>query len=259
MHRPPAFDGYEDLIRRPLAERDPYSFNRVTSLLERGDHAAPFALLVRQLTGKRVTAEQGRKHWAGLIALKQEMESRLGRVISVQTAAVEYFSMLERAGDQLEPASPATENAGNPLAEERERCVKRLKNEMMRARRYHHALSSILLEVVPRSGVQGKDGDAATDTALKIVQLTIRGVDMLFRHDEQRFIILLPNTNKREAMELAERVHDNIAERTSGQLDVTLSAGQCERDETVQGFLTLLESALEGGKRVKAGAVYSAG
>jgi GGDEF domain-containing protein len=259
MHRPPAFDGYDDLIRRPLAQRDPYSFNRVTSLLERGDHAAPFALLVRQLTGKRVSPEQGRKHWAGLIALKQEMETKLGRVISVQTAAVEYFSMLERSGDRLEPASLAAENARSPLAEERERCVKRLKNEMMRARRYHHALSCILLAVRPRSGVPDTDGDAATDAAVKIVQRTIRSVDMLFHHDDERFLILLPNTNKREAMELAERVRDNIVARTAGQLDVTLSAGQCEREHSMQVFLSLLESALEGGKRVKAGAVYSAG
>lgn len=76
-------------------------------------------------------------------------------------------------------------------------------------------------------------------------------------------MLILPNTNKREAMELAERLRASINEKTKRiealptGVTATLSVGQCSKDESSNDFLKKLESTLIEGKKSKRDFVYA--
>jgi GGDEF domain-containing protein len=65
---------------------------------------------------------------------------------------------------------------------------------------------------------------------------------------------MLPNTNKREALELAERLKDNICQRTnripelSEGVPITIAVGQCTKDDTASDFIKRLEHLIQAGK-----------
>jgi diguanylate cyclase (GGDEF)-like protein len=144
--------------------------------------------------------------------------------------------------------------------------VQRLKSEMMRSKRYSHALSAILLDIdgfhTVNERYSYRTGNALLKSIVNIMQSTVRAVDILTRCGPDWFLIILPSTNAREAKELAERLRCSIAERTS-RLDgspngatVTLSVGQCERDDSSAEFMRKLETALSIGKTRDRNAVY---
>jgi len=107
-----------------------------------------------------------------------------------------------------------------------------------------------------------KMGDQVLTVIVKIIKKTIRNVDILSRYSGDQFLLILPNTNKREAMELAERLRNNVHERTkrleglSGGVTITLSVGQCSKEDTSNGFLMRLESTLLEGKKKGRNSVY---
>lgn len=266
MNRRLHFEGFEELIREPLADTDKHSFDRIVSALQQSHtaHAAPFALLLRRLVGKRLAPDDARKHWEEIIALKQEMESKLGRAIDIQTAAVEHFAMAERDGERkghrrTERVARTGKLLGarhiNPYAPDYH--LARLKDEMQRSRRYSHALSAIMIDTgpLPLRSVDGTPEEPETGLAavVRIVERTIRAVDILAPCGANRLLVILPDTNQREARELAERVRASIRERT-GRMPVFaravaagIAAAQCNAEQSATSFLRSLEGALERG------------
>ncbi|MBD3239777.1 MAG: diguanylate cyclase [Chitinivibrionales bacterium] len=264
MNRRLHFDGFEELIREPLADTDKHSFDRIVSLLQQSHttHAAPFALLLRRLVGKRLAPDEARKHWEELIVLKQDMEEKLGREIDIQTAAVEHFAMNERRGRQKDHRRAAgAKRTGkllgarhiNPYAPDYH--LARLKDEIQRSRRYSHALSAIMIDTgpLPLRSTDGQPEEPETGLAavVRIVERTIRAVDILAPCGANRLLVILPDTNQREAQELAERIRASIHERTGRMpvfarpVSVGIAAAQCNAEQSAATFLRAIESALE--------------
>jgi diguanylate cyclase (GGDEF)-like protein len=110
--------------------------------------------------------------------------------------------------------------------------------------------------------LSNKSGEGILTIIVKIIKKTIRIVDFLHQYSGNRFLIILPNTNKREAYELAERIRQNICERTkrifgASGVTATLSAGQTMSTSNSVEFMKHLEIILEEGKRRKCNMVYS--
>jgi diguanylate cyclase (GGDEF)-like protein len=143
----------------------------------------------------------------------------------------------------------------------------RFKEEMMRARRYKHALSAIMfdlnLRAISESSVSPETRDKTLSIIVKMINKTVRTVDILARYSENHFLLILPNTNKREALELAERLKNNICERTakipglSGGVPITLAVGQLSKDDTSADFNKRLENLVESGKKKAPNTVYT--
>jgi diguanylate cyclase (GGDEF)-like protein len=137
---------------------------------------------------------------------------------------------------------------------------------MLRAKRYKHALSSILLDVDEFHKVNQdfsyKVGDEILTIIVKIIKKTVRVVDIVTRSSGDRFLIILPNTNKREAAELADRLRVCVFERTKrlnglpGGVTVTLSVGQSVKEDKSTEFMKSLECTLEEGKKKVKNSVY---
>jgi diguanylate cyclase (GGDEF)-like protein len=272
------FEGFDHLIRTPLQGADEPSFKRIKrALLDIApNHTAPFAYLIKRLVGRSFQEQAARNHWQSILAHKQTMEQALNRTISVQTAAVDYFCIEEdRTNTYARPLAAATSPTPPPPETEAwlhriyapEYHLERLKNELMRSKRYSHALSAILLDIdqfhTINERFSSQSGDLILQSVVKIIRLTIRSVDDIARYSGDRFLVILPETNRREAVELAERLRKNIATRTqrisglSQGVTVTLSVGQCEADDQPLQAVKRLEAALERGKRQQRNAVYA--
>ena len=263
-HRP-SFAGFEELVRRPLEKSDPVSYGRIVQALEKvpGGHAAPFAWLLSRMVGKRFTPEESRLHWERIIALKAEMEHKLGWAIDIQTAAVEYFARRRKPGPgsvaEGQSASPPPQVLSRPRAspEAPDYHLVRLKEEVQRSKRYKHALSAIMVDA---QGVAAESGERPEDGAVRlarVIERTIRTVDILAHCGGLRFLIILPSTNRREAEELAERVAQNIGPRersgTSAQAGRLLMAlEQWSPDTTAAGLVAALQAGLRAPDEARA-------
>lgn len=270
------FEGFKELIEIPL-EKDPRSLDLIKRIFieSRSSQPNPYGVLLQKLTGKMFANREAIIHWRHIIENKKGMEHKLERTVGIQTAAVDYFTQQNSADEILfrnidKPAGPVETKTD---AEWIERTytpgynLEKLKEEILRSKRYKHALSAIMLDIDEfrkiNDQLSHKMGDQVLTILVKIIKKTIRTVDILSRYSGDRFMLILPNTNKREAMELAERLRNNVQERTkrmeglSAGVTITLSVGQCTRDDTSTDFLKRLESTLFEGKKRGRNKVYA--
>ena len=268
------FDKYKELIQIPLEQSDPRSFNQVKRLFLEVNYNQPnpFGFLIGRLTGKLFSSRDAMNHWRHILENKQALQIKLGRTIGIQTAAIDYFEQ-QSAPETFYKTGDTPEEAQSTASDWIERVytpgyhLEKLKEEILRAKRYKHALSAIMLDIDEfhkiNDDLTHKVGDKILTLIVKIIKKTIRTVDILTRYSGDRFMLILPNTNKREAMELAERIRHNVFERTKrieelpAGVTITLSVGQCAKEDTSNDFLRRLESTLEEGKRKGRNAVYA--
>jgi len=234
-----------------------------------------FSILIQKLTGKNYSNRDSILHWRHIIENKKGLEQKLSRTVGIQAAAIDYFTQLAPAEESLFRAYEKPQQSQAIKSEEdwMERAytpgyhLEKLKEEILRAKRYKHALSAIMLDVDEFRKINEtltyKMGDQILAILVKIIKKTIRTVDILTRYTGDRFMLILPNTNKREAMELAERLRQNVSERTkrlqglSSGVTITLSVGQCAKDDNSTDFLKRLENVLIEGKKKGRNSVYS--
>lgn len=272
------FPGFRELIQEPLESADPVSFGNIKRLFLDGEpfQNNPFSFLIKKIGGRTFNDYKAKDHWQNIVKHKRDMEEKLGRVIRIQTAAMDYFSIissmdyhtfLNRTSQEIEPVRTAKfkeewiDRIYAPTY-----YIEKLKEEMLRAKRYNHALSIIMLDIDELNKINREHsyelGDRVLALTLKIVGNTIRTVDIIARYSGDRFLIILPNTNKREAFELAERIRKNVFTRTKRipelpkGITITLSVGQCDSDEKSIDLTKRVEKELQNGKQKKRDAVY---
>ncbi len=271
------FDGFKELIELPLEKKDPKSFNSIKRMFleEPSIQQHPFSTLLLRLVGKDFPNKEAIVYWRLILENKKSIEQKLGRTISIQAAAIDYFSQQNTAESffKLSQTPPEAHLLTKSGEEWIERVytpgyhLEKLKEEMLRAKRYKHALTAVLLDVDEfrkvNEALTYKGGDQILTLLVKIIKKTIRTVDILTRYSGDRFLLILPNTNKREAMELAERIRENVSTRTTKVqglptgVTITLSVGQCAKDDSSTDFLKRLVTIMEDGKRRGRNAVYN--
>src|SRR5690606_13751303 len=102
--------------------------------------------------------------------------------------------------------------------------------EMERTRRSGHPLAVILLDIdhfKRFNDTWGHElGNQALQQVAQQIRLTLRKLDLACRYGGEEFVILLPNTDLRQALGVAERLRENIANnplQTPGEI-IPLSA-----------------------------------
>jgi diguanylate cyclase (GGDEF)-like protein len=249
------FDGYEELIRRPLEQSDPRSFALVRKLLDNAADAPafPFSFLIRALSSAVISPGEAGVHWKKILEHKRRLELTLRRVVNIRTACIDYYDLL---GIDTSPAAAqvAERKAAGTAQKTPERTSlyqERLREEMMRARRYKHALSVMLFDV-DLGDAAPEIADKALTVIMKLINKAVRTVDIPARHTDGCFLLMLPNTNKREALELAERLKNNICLRINRipelsihSVRVIIALGQCSKEDTAADFIKRLERLAE--------------
>ncbi|MBN1129396.1 MAG: diguanylate cyclase [Chitinispirillaceae bacterium] len=286
---PSLFEGYQEFIKKPFELNDSRSFALLQHLLQHPSllKGSPWSFLINALSGITISPNEALQHWKKILTHKRRLETALRRPVGIKTAVVDYY---EQSGISNDPAVetaaaeprqfgqnyptvfPASRAAGssNVLHETVPAPgyhQERLKEEMSRARRYKHALSAIMINVdfspITMNGSETPMYTKVQSVIDTMIRKAIRNVDIRARHSENLFLLILPNTNKREAQELAVRLLKNISVRMQRLPGVTVtvplaaSVGQCDtKNDTSTEFIMRLEHLIASGKNSRVDAVY---
>ena len=105
----------------------------------------------------------------------------------------------------------------------------RLEDEVQRAKRYHRALSLIMVDVDNFKHFNDTYGHPVGDLVLKkianIIGQSMRDVDLASRYGGEEFMVLLPETDTIHAIPVAERIRRTIEKRTPGALGIRQGEG----------------------------------
>ncbi len=126
-----------------------------------------------------------------------------------------------------------------------------LGNEIERAKRYQAPLSLLMMDIDHFKLMNDKYGHLAGDQVLQsvseICKKNLRQADNMFRYGGEEFMILMPETNQKEALNVAERIRSAIAENTikmeKGSVKITMSIGVSEYGENHPTSIKFIESA----------------
>jgi diguanylate cyclase (GGDEF)-like protein len=106
----------------------------------------------------------------------------------------------------------------------------RLRDEWRRARRYTTSLSLLLIDIDGLKRINDARGHAAGDKVLRTaghaINATMRATDFGARWGGDEYAIVAPNTDRRSAQQLAQRLLGYVSEQAgAGDAAVTISVG----------------------------------
>lgn len=147
--------------------------------------------------------------------------------------------------------------------------TKRLEDEMLRSKRYHHSLSLVLFDVDFFKNYNDKLGHLAGDAALKsvaaILKSTIRKSDVPVRYGGEEFCVVLPEEDMKSAWEFAERLRKEIESyhfereevQPGGTLTVSLGvASYPEHADSSRRLIDMADTALYKAKNMGRNKTY---
>jgi two-component system, cell cycle response regulator len=151
--------------------------------------------------------------------------------------------------------------ATDPLTElaNRRAFQARLQSEWHRARRYSSTLSLLLIDIDGLKKINDEQGHAAGDlvlrTAAHAIRAAMRVSDFGARWGGDEFVILAPNTFRRSAQQLAQRLMAHVSEQARARdTPVTVSVGVAASEPrsdpfaTAEQLLTTADWALQQAK-----------
>ncbi len=143
--------------------------------------------------------------------------------------------------------------------------LERLKEERVRAERYHRLLSLIIFDIDHFKKYNDANGHPAGNEVLieiaKILQDEAREVDIVARYGGEEMVLVLPETSRKRAFEMADRIREKIAGTVFPHMEsqpkgrLTVSAGvatfpvdAANEDELVQSADSSLYEAKSKGR-----------
>ncbi len=125
------------------------------------------------------------------------------------------------------------------------------RRELERARRYQAPLAAILLDIDRFKKINDTYGHTTGDRVLAgiatLISRNIREVDLFGRYGGEEFVILLPQTYRSKALEVAERLRALVAElkfdTDRGAISVTISLGVALLSSDIPSLATFIDRA----------------
>lgn len=144
--------------------------------------------------------------------LEEEVALRTNELSEANRALQDEVTERRRA--QLELAQLAIRDPLTGLYNRRE-MERRLDEEIERCRRYHHPLSVLMLDIDHFKRLNDTYGHLVGDEVLRSVasriDRAVRNTDFVARYGGEEFLAILPDTPLESAIELAERIRNDIA------------------------------------------------
>jgi two-component system cell cycle response regulator len=92
--------------------------------------------------------------------------------------------------------------------------VQKLADELKRARRYHHNLSLLMIDIDWFKRYNDNYGHLFGNLILsdlaKVIKSCIRDTDILIRYGGEEFVVILPQTEKEDARNIGERIRSKV-------------------------------------------------
>ena len=110
---------------------------------------------------------------------------------------------------------------------------KKISDEFERAKRYHHPLSLLILDIDNFKNINDTFGHHGGDSALMRISETLRAKtrqsDFPSRYGGEEFVLILPNTDQESALQVANKIQDEIRAcafgNTNKHFSLTVSIG----------------------------------
>jgi diguanylate cyclase (GGDEF)-like protein len=125
-----------------------------------------------------------------------------------------------------------------------------LSKECERSARHHHQLGLLMIDLDHLSHVNqslGEErGDEAIRSAAQAIKQTVRDMDIVCRYGGEEFAVILPETQGKSSLEVAERIRTNVRLKDApGVGVVTVSIGLSSYPEHGESALALIQAAQE--------------
>ncbi|MFQ5776764.1 MAG: diguanylate cyclase domain-containing protein [Terriglobia bacterium] len=247
--------------RQPLLE-DPseYFLDLIADTLEQLDPAVQGAFLqkfLNGLAGVDVSEDDSLVYWQAIQLRRRELTERLGRPVTLKTAAVDYFGtalllknpiLLEyhelKRLRQSAATDPLTGLYNRRLFDES------LAKELSRSQRYSYPLGLLLLDLRNFKKANDTYGHAIGDEVLLYLAQacteTVRGSDYPCRIGGDEFGLLLPQSDGKSASALARRIaykFENHVQRLAPDVGLGLDYGVASFPEDGDKASSLFEVA----------------
>jgi diguanylate cyclase (GGDEF)-like protein len=171
----------------------------------------------------------------GEILLLTQMERHLGKdQVMALDSAMQHFSLSAKNAMRFRLMQLYADYDGLTKVHSRRHFEARLEEEMHRVARYGQPLSMIMLDIDHFKQINDTCGHHAGDSVLRqvaaVIAGCIRSADYCARYGGEEFVVLLPHTDKKKAIALAERIRKRIGRQSyfvegGFSLSLTVSLG----------------------------------
>lgn len=208
---------------------------------------------------------KAKKIWDEILIHKKKISKILNRNIAISVATLDYLTNIQ---DEIKNPKIIGEAFIGKIAElssvdsltklyNRHYILLKINEELIRYKRYSTPFSVIMIDIDDFKKVNDTYGHQRGDHVLmKIAELLInnkRELDSIGRYGGEEFIILLPHTNKKYAIEIAERMRSSVEEYFLNNMDITISMGlsHCPESEVdLDNIIKNADDALYESKRL---------
>ena len=218
--------------------------------------AEAYRIILHVLTHLDLDLETAETSWKEIITLYNEMSEALGRPISLRTAIVDYFCSVHKSlrNPKVVEIHVFERTLKNSKYDSLTNMLNRqalddlLSNELHRAKRHNLDLSIIFFDLDNFKSVNDVHGHQAGDEALRRVAGMIlqekRLEDIAGRYGGEELVLVLPETNGKNAAIIGERVRaavEKMAFTWEGkEIKVTVSGGIASYSEETADVFSLV-------------------
>jgi len=222
-------------------EEEGLGFIDSISSLAKKEGEQVYNILLNVLTQLEFSPEDAKKNWNRIVDHKVKLETKLGHSISLMTAVCYYFSDVEKNINtpaiielkMLEETKKQSHSDGLTGLFNRRYFDDALQGEMNRVQRYEGCFSVFFIDLDNFKTLNDTYGHQAGDLTLKVVadilQNMKRTEDTACRYGGEELVLILPETEKMNALVIAERIRKKVEETEiefeGKTFNVTLSGG----------------------------------
>lgn len=183
----------------------------------------------------------------------EELLLRLKRVLNERSLNLERVQMLEKL-KKLSITDGLTQLFNS------RHFYHQLKGEIERSNRYGHPLSLLLLDIDNFKDFNDSHGHLEGDKILvrlgRIIKSCLRNMDSAYRYGGEEFTALLPGTAGEEAITVAERLRNAVADEdlsdgknTSPSITISIGVAEYNLDEEITTFVQRADQAMYKSKQ----------
>jgi len=234
--------------------------NLLNDTLERLDPAHQEAFLqefLKNLAGVNIAAKECMTHWREILNRRRDLMQRLGRPVSLKTAAVDYLSATELLHqpvlleyDDLKRLRREASTDSLTGLYNRRLFEEHLAREMARSQRHGHPLTLILLDLHNFKRVNDTYGHVIGDEVLNVLARSLtkstRVSDYACRLGGDEFALLLTQSQAPSAHSTIQRMagkFENYAQRLAPGAGLGLDYGLASFPEDGDSAVALFEVA----------------
>jgi diguanylate cyclase (GGDEF)-like protein/PAS domain S-box-containing protein len=127
----------------------------------------------------------------------------------------------------------------------------RLEEEVNRAHRYQRPVTLLWLDLDHFKSINDRYGHGRGDEALcqlsRVLEYSVRSVDVVGRYGGEEFAVILPETSVAGAVQVCERIREAIEQATvetgEAAIQYTISMGVAPANGNIPGYMAWLEQA----------------